>query len=635
MKSYHGKVLHVNLSLKETHIEDVPKEVYSKLVGGKGLGIYLLLKTKPKVDPLSPSNDFIFITGPLTGTLAPSSDKFGIVTKSPATGGFLDSYSSGLFGSYLKNTGFDAIVLHEKAEEPSIVIIENNSVRYVPARKLDLLGKSTKETHTILEKEYGSQFASAVIGPAGESQVLVSSVFFEMRCSGRGGAGAVLGSKNVKAVLVKGNKPICYQNPEDFKKSAWIARRYIRSGEITARAMYYEGTANIIEVVNYLHGFPTNNFQTGYFQKANEIDGNAWEKNYWRTKTKENRKSGNIACYTCPISCSKIAYSNENKSMEEDEFPELLPELNNEIVVDGPEYETIALLGSNVGNSNQECLLKSNYLCDYYGIDTISTGNIIGFLMELYEKKVITSAELDGIKPQWGDEQSILDLIRKIGKNEGCGKWISRGVKRIAEKLNNGKHYAMHVKGLEFPGYEPRASNGMALSYALSDRGACHLHGFTAPYELMGNFGGADPFDLSENKLELFLHTQEDSTLVDCAIICHFTLNGLRTKECLDMLRDATGFKHYLEPNYLDLLAKRVLSLTRFYNYREGFTKNHDALPPRITEESYEVNKTIISGIQNWDNVLSRYYSMMGWDEGGSVSISQLEKLGVWSLIKQ
>lgn len=636
LSSYQGKVLHVNLDTKTYNQKEIPQEIYEKLLGGKGLGIYFLLQTPEKVDPLSPDNDLIFFTGPLTGTIAPSSDKFGIATKGPATGAFLDSYSSGKFGSMLKHAGFDALILHKKATEPSILRIESNQVSIEPAEPLGILGKSPLETQIILKKHFGEQYYAAVIGLAGELQSLVSSIFFEMRCSGRGGAGAVMGYKNVKAILVSGTQPIHLHNAKQFTKSAWVGKRSILSGEITSRAMYFEGTANIIDVVNLQFGFPTKNFQLGQFEQAQEINGSAWEKNYWKIwGDRKNRKSGNVACYNCPISCSKVAYSQTEVPSSLNDFPEQLSILENKIVVDGPEYETIGMLGSNVANGDKETLLKAAYLCDYYGIDTISTGNIIGFTMELFEKKLITAQDLDGIEPTWGSSLAILDLVRKIGTNEGCGQWLGQGVKRIAARYPDSKNYAMHVKGLELPAYEPRAANGMAMSYAFSDRGACHLHGFTAPYELMGNFGGADPFDMSEKKVELFLNTQEDSTLVDCAVICHFTLNGLRTKEILDMLRDATGFAYVKSPDFLPTLTKRILALTRYYNYREGLTTIDDNLPKRLTEESYTVESTLIKPISSWNQIKENYYHKMGWDKAGKVTDETLEQLEINEIVQK
>ena len=635
-KSYQGQALHINLNNATNRIETIPDEVYEKLVGGKGLGIYHLLQTKPNIMPLGPENDLVFFTGPLTATIAPSSDKFGIATKGPATGAFLDSYSSGLFGSMIKYAGFDSLILHNQATEPSVVIIDDENVKIEPAKDLGIIGKSVWETQHILKQKYGNKYSIATIGEAGEKKSIISGIFFEMRCSGRGGAGAVMGSKNVKAILIHGTKAVSSFNPKKFTQSAWVGRRYIRSGEITNRAMFYEGTANIVDIINEKFGFPTKNFQLGQFDKADEINGESWEKYYWKIQgDQKNRKTGNIACKACPISCSKIAYSTADVTASIEGMPEKLEILKNEIVIDGPEYETIGLLGSNIANGDRETLLKANYLCDFYGIDTISAGNIIGFVMELYEKGLIKSEDLDSIKPTWGSSTAILDLIRKMGKNEGCGQFLGTGVKNIAKKYPSSEDYAMHVKGLEMPAYEPRGANGMAMSYAFCDRGACHLHGFTAPYELMGNYGGADPFDLGAKKIELFLNTQEDSTLVDCAVVCHFALNGLRTKEIQDMLKYATGFAHMQPPEFLTVLSKRILALTRYYNYREGLTAENDNLPKRLTKESYSVGNKTINPILNWSEVKKMYYSSMGWDEKGNVPQETLKELNIFNLIKE
>ncbi|MHA1339901.1 MAG: aldehyde ferredoxin oxidoreductase family protein [Promethearchaeota archaeon] len=635
-----GKILHIDMSKLAFYEEKIDYKIYRKLIGGKGLGIYLLFRIPPKCDPLSEKNDLIFVTGPLNGTLAPCSSKFGVVTKSPKTNAFLDSYSSGKFGSMIKFAGYDAIVFHGKATEQQIVTINNNKVEFYSASQNDVIGLSPLETEYKLKKKFGYKYECASIGLAGEKVVPIAGIFTNQRCCGRGGAGAVMGSKKIKAILIKGSNPIPVNNYSEFVKAAWTARRYIRSSEITVRALPTYGTANIVNTVNEFYCLPTKNFSSGHFEDADNISGYSWRKNYWIIKNQKGKiQSNDIACYSCPISCSKIAFlQNSNLKIEES-----ISKLDNKIVIDGPEYETIFALGSNIGNSDSETLLTANYLCDYYGIDTISCGVIIGFLMELFEKGLIKKEDVGGIELKWGDPNAIFSLIRAIGKAEGYGREIGYGVNRIAEniynknKINEVKNIAMHVKGLELPGYDPRRARGMGLGYAIGDRGACHLHSFTASVEVLGNWGGADPYELGDTKLELFLNLQADSCLIDSAILCFFTLNGIQAKEVLAMLNAAVG-KGFFVDEGADLVknhAKRVLALTRLFNIREGFSKEDDTLPLRIINEAHKEGPAKNVIFDNFEQARNKYYSLMGWDENGIPKKTLLKELKIDSLINQ
>jgi aldehyde:ferredoxin oxidoreductase len=624
-----GKVLHVDLTNQKTEIVYLSKKIYDLLIGGKGLGIYFLLKIPKGADPLGEQNDLIFVTGPLTGTLAPCSNKWGVVTKGPASGGFLDSYSSGIFGPNMKFAGFDAIIIHGKANQNQVLAISDDNVRFFDSQKLQLTGLSPYETESRLKKRFGDEFACVSIGLAGEQLSPIAGIFTEQRCAGRGGAGAVMGSKNLKAIIIRGNHSISLNNPEEFRTAAWVARRYIRSGEITVRAMPKYGTANIVNAINELHVFPTNNFQKGHFDYAEAINGESFRENYWNAFKDPKKMSGNIACYACPISCSKIAYVQQQPGANNPVFPETIPELNNLVVIDGPEYETIFALGSNIGNPDQDVLLKTNYLCDYYGIDTISTGVIIGCVMELFEKKILTEQDLDGIRANWGSGRAILDLTRKIGKMEGCGSILGKGVKEIAKHWPQASDYIMHVKGLELPGYDPRNARGMGLCYAVSDRGACHLHAFTASVEVLGNAGGSDPYDLGPKKMELFLNLQAESTFIDSAVLCFFTLNGMQIKEVISLLNAAVDEKFCASSNFVKTVAQRILTLTRLFNYREGLTAIDDMLPRRILKVSHVEGPGKGKTIENFEAVLQSYYSAMQWDKDGSPTKELLKELQI------
>ncbi|MEX2757066.1 MAG: aldehyde ferredoxin oxidoreductase family protein [Candidatus Sigynarchaeota archaeon] len=628
-------MLHVDLGARSAREESLPPSVYELLVGGKGLGIYLLFRTPRACDPLGPDNDLIFVTGPLTGTMAPCACKFGIVTKSPATGGFLDAYSSGRLGSAIKHAGYDAVILHGTAEAQQVVVIDDGRVEFHDARSLEATGLSPLQVDTRLRKRFGQDYACASIGLAGERKSLVAGVFADQRCAGRGGGGAVMGSKNVKALLVKGTIPVKVADPEAFKAAAWIARRFIRSGESTVRALPIFGTANIVDIINATHVLPTRNFQAGHFTGADEINGESWREHYWNEPVKDGRRSGNVACQQCAISCSKIDRAKDQPGRDNPRFPETVPELDYQVVIDGPEYETIFSLGSNIGNADRETLLKANYLCDHYGIDTISTGVIIGMLMEAAEKGIIGKDDLDGIATTWGDAESIYQLIRKIGTMDGCGRTIGKGVRAIARRWPATESLAMHVKGLELPGYDPRHARGMGLCYAVSDRGACHLHAFTASVEAMGNAGGMDPFDIGPRKLDLFLTLQAESTLVDSAIVCFFTLNGMQTKDLVHLLHAAIGELIFKDRDSMRKHAARVLALTRLYNYREGLTALDDKLPDRIHKESHAAGPAKGLAYPDMNPLLASYYEAMGWNKEGRPTPETLAVLGITPALQE
>jgi len=602
-RGYMGKILHVNLTNKSHRVEQMDEKIARLLLGGKGLGTWLLYKlTEKGTDPLSPNNPLIFATGPLTGTIAPTSSKFCVVTKSPATGTMDDAYCGGFFGSELKFAGYDVIVIKGKAEEPSILVIKDSDVSIQPAN--DLWGAMTLDTYRALKKRLGMKYQAAVIGPAGERKAPIASIFVDTRTAGRGGAGAVMGSKNLKAVAVRGTGIVQVNDPEEFKKATWIAYRTLRMNEVTVRSMPLYGTANIVETINETGAFPTRNFQTGRFEGVEKISGESFRVEPWKK---------DIACSLgCTIICSKIARLEKSYKGTE---------------VDGPDYETIYSLGSNCGVSDKEAIAYANLLCDLYGIDTISTGVIISFFMELYQKGMINLDDLEGIEAKWGSPTALVKLTEKIGKGEGIGESLQLGVKRISEKYPGSESFAMHVKGLEMPGYDPRAAQGMGLCYAISERGACHLRAFTAGRELCGYGGGADPLSYDRAKVQLAIDQQDEKAVIDSAVLCFFNLFGMTLKEVYQMLTPCTGFEY---DGYagLKMLGARVITLTRVFNAREGFTKKDDTLPPRFLKEP--MSEGPAKGmVVHLEPMLRAYYDLRGWDQDGIPTKETLKKFGL------
>ena len=600
-RGYAGKILHADLTTNSFRTEPLKEKEAYLLLGGKGLATWLLYrKTKAGLDPLSPSNPLIFATGPLTGTAAPSSSRFCVVTKSPATGSFLDSYCGGHFGPELKYSGYDAVVIVGQAKEPSTLLIEDGRLDLLSAK--NLWGATTTNAEGRLKTQLGKEFRIATIGPAGERQIPIAGIFSDNRTAGRGGAGAVMGSKKLKAIAVRGSGVVRVDDPEKFKESAWIAHRTLRMNEITVRTLPEFGTVNILETINETGALPTRNFQTGRFQNVEEIASESWRKGLWKK---------DIACFGCPVACSKIAYIEKGPYAG--------------TTTDGPDYETVFSLGPNCGVNDKEAIAYANYLCDTYGIDTISTGNIIAFAMELYEKGVLSIDDLDGIEAKWGDADALIKLVEKICKGKGVGKLLEQGVKKVSQNYPESKRFAMHVKGLELPGYEPRAAQGMGLCYAVSERGACHLKAYTAGTELCGYGGGTNPLSYDETKVQLAINRQDEKAVADSAVLCYFALFGMRLKEVYQMIVSCTGFS-YQGVEDLKKLGARVTTFARMFNVREGFTRRDDTLPPRLLEEALPEGPAK-GQVVHLEPMLNEYYRLRGWDENGIPTAEKLKEL--------
>ena len=607
-RGYAGSILRVNLKLGQTKVEPLNEDLARLLLGGKGLASYLLYKIAPKgIDPLSPKNPLMFVTGPLTGTLAPSSGRFCVVTKSPATGTINDSHCGGFFGPELKYAGFDVVIVEEKSDEPVSLLIENGEAKLEPAERI--WGMTTLETEATLKKNLGGDYRIASIGPCGERCSPVAGIFTDMRSAGRGGTGAVMGSKKLKAIAVKGSNPIKVYDQKRFDKMAWIAQRALRMNETTVRSLPEYGTANILMMINQTGALPTRNFQTGRFADAEKISGETLRDTLWVK---------DIACMGCTIKCSKIAV------LEKNPYPGTK--------IDGPDYETLFSLGSNCGVGDVDAVAYANHLCDLYGMDTISTGCIIAFIMELYEKGVITKRELGGVEAEWGNPEALVALTESMGKGVGVGKLLQRGVKKISDQLPGSEPYAMHVKGLEVPGYEPRAAQGMGLGYAVSDRGACHLRAYTAGTELCGYGGGADPRTYDRGKVQLAVDREDEKAVVDSAVICFFTLFGMRLKEVYQMVEPCTGF-NYGSVKELKRLGARVVSLSRMFNVREGFERSDDTLPRRFLETPLPEGPAK-GEIVHLEPMVKTYYEVRGWDENGVPTSQTLKDLQIDEILK-
>jgi aldehyde:ferredoxin oxidoreductase len=597
-RGYANRILRINLSSGHISTEPLPEQALRLLLGGKGLGAYYLFNEQaPGVDALSPENKLIFNVGPLTGTTAPTAGRFGSTTKSPATGTYSDAYCGGYFGQTLKYAGYDAIIVEGAASEPVLIAIDNDRVEIKSAR--DLWGTTITTATEHLWHAYGREWESLVIGPPGEQQSNIASIFNDTRALARGGVGAVMGSKNLKAVVARGTGRVQVADRAQFDRALQLASRAVRMSSAITR-MNQEGTANILEFVNMSGALPTRNFQQGQFEDADEISGEAWKEKSWKR---------NYACFGCPIACSKITREVDGK------------------VLEGPEYETIYAMGSNCAIADHDAIIRMSLLCDEYGIDTISAGAIVAFVMELFEKGLVRANELDGLEPRFGDCTAALALIEKMAKVEGCGEWLSEGVVKIAARYPGSEAFAMHVKGLEMPAYHPNGAKGMALGYAVSERGACHLRG--AP--LTEVLGGADPLTIV-GKAKLFREHQSESALWNSAVLCCFPSFGMSLKELWQLVNAATGFD-YATVREFEKVGERTNTLARLFNVREVLARAQDTLPARNLSQPLQGSGPSKGHVVELDPMLDEYYALMGWDQNGVPTPDRLKEMQLDQLL--
>ncbi|MGD2247132.1 MAG: aldehyde ferredoxin oxidoreductase family protein [Candidatus Methanofastidiosia archaeon] len=591
MHGYTGTILKINLSTQKISRKSVSEKDAQKFIGGKGLGAKLLLDTiDPGIDPLSSENVLILCTGPLTGTLAPTSGRWCIVTKSPETSAFLDSQIGGYFGAEIKKSGYDFIVISGKADTPVYITIHNDEVTIKDADHL--WGKSTSVTEDLLHKE-GRVLS---IGPAGENQVKFACINTDLFVhkgrggnAGRGGAGAVMGSKNLKAVVIKGTHKIVYDNPQKFKKAVKTAVKAINENDFIPLRRKY-GTPIWVNPVNQGQLLPTRNFSHGYFEKADNISG--------ETMHDEIVKK-NTSCFGCPIACGKwTSFEFEGITYE----------------FEGPEYESIALLGSNCGNESLQGVAYLSYLCDELGLDTISAGNVVGFVIEAAKNGLID------IDIEFNDPVVQGELLRKIAHRKGIGTDLAEGVQKISQKYG-GTEYAMHSKGLEFPGYDPRGAFGMGLAYATSDRGACHQRAWTVKAELNGVL---TPRYSINGRATHIKDIQDERACCFSLVLCDFA--PLDVSMFIELLNTATGFE-YTEKEYLKT-GERIWNLTRMFNVHTGKTRTEDTIPERALQEPLEKEEANI-GKSNFDTMLSEYYQLRGWTPDGVPTSEKLKELGL------
>jgi len=599
MKGWIGKVLRVNLTKGEWKTEELDKDMASKFIGGRGLGSKILFdEIDPKLDPFSPNNKLIMATGPLTGTSASAAGRYMVITKSPLTGTIACSNSGGHFGAELKFAGFDLIIFEGKAKEPVYLYVEDGKVELRDAKAI--WGKTTHETTDQILSETDMDARVSCIGPAGEKLVKYACIINDKhRAAGRSGVGAVMGSKNLKAVAVKGSGSVTVADKEAFRKATLDGFQKIKANPVTSEGLPAYGTCVLVNIINASGIFPTKNFQQSVFEGAEKISGET---------IADDILVRNRACFACPIACGRVT---KVKNPKYEYFGE------------GPEYESDWSMGGCCGVDNLDAIAKGNYLCDVLGFDPISAGVTIACAMELFEKGIISTKEV-GRSLNFGDADAMLEMVKAIGYREGFGNALAEGSYRLAEKYGH-PEFSMTVKKQEFPAYDGRGAQGMGLQYATSNRGACHVRGYMTSPEILGLPQKLDPFE-TEEKAGWLKTFQDLTAVVDSAGMCLFNTFALGAPEVLEYLKAATGVQMSLDE--LMKTGERIWNLERLFNFRAGLTGKDDRLPDRLLKEP--ISSGPAKGrVVELAKMLPEYYELRGWDKEGQPTKARLKELGL------
>lgn len=608
MCGWMGKILRVDLTAGTIREEAVDQRVAKDYIGGRGFGIYMLRKEgNPDIDALAPENPMIMATGPLTGTGAPTGARYMVMTKSPLTGAVTCSNSGGMFPTEFKRTGYDAIVITGRSREPVYLWIQEGCAEIRPAAHL--WGKNTHETTDLLLLETHSGARVACIGPAGEKKVLFASIMNDKhRAAGRSGVGAVMGSKHLKAVVVKGKGRVPLADPEGFKTfNRKVMDGFNEGVKKAPLGLTVNGTAGVVMTTHHFGVLPTKNWQQGTF------DG--WEKIHGEELTKRFLKK-NTACFGCPIGCGRLTKVDDPRFAGEGE---------------GPEYETVYAMGSNCMIDDLAAIIKANYICNELGMDTITMGATLACAMELAERGYLTEERV-GRPLCWGDAAALVELTRMTGMREGFGDELAEGSFRLASRYGH-PELAPVSKKQEFPGYEPRGAQAMGLAYATSPIGGSHMRGDPAYFELFSVPKAMDPHQW-EGKATVTKAFQDLSAIIDSAGLCiFFAVRNLAAKDLgvapigiLEYLNAATGMNYTLEE--LMRAGERIINAERLFLVDAGFSRKDDSLPDRLTRTPAPTGPAK-GMVCHLDKMLDEYYEARGWDSNGIPGEGVFKSLGL------
>ena len=613
MKGYAGKLLRVNLSQKVATEEPLDPQLARDYIGGSGLGLRLIYdEVPPETDPLSPAAKLVIATGPVTATVLGTAGRYQVCFKSPLTGILCDASSGGHWGAEFKQSGYDVLVLEGKADRPVYVYLHDGVTEFRPADHLR--GKDAFETQDLLKAEVGDSKARVLcIGPAGESGVLYSCMINDAgRAPGRGGSGAVMGSKNLKAIVVRGTQPIELADPEGFRKAALDINK-LNATSPNIADLRVLGTPEVMDNSWPVGDIPTKNWSLGSYESLCVSLGGK--------KMRDTILVPHVACHFCTIGCSRWV------DIKEGPYKMNAP---------GPEYETLGALGSMCLVDDLEAVSYAAHLCNIYGMDTISCGSTIAFAMECYEKGLITQKDTGGIELTWGNQQALVKVVEQIAFGQGIGKLLGLGTRQVAEKLGGGSmDYAVQVKGLELPMHDARAYFSWASNYATSPRGACHLHGMSAIYENkqdpLPEWGltGFYPRHSNDGKGKITRLAQNWAHIVDSMVLCYFAGFTLQPSDLANLINRATGRE--LTAQDLLVIGDRINALHRAYNYRCGIRREDDRLPVRTLTPVAEGGAA--GKVPDLEVQLNEYYQVRRWEPDGKPNRDSLVELGLADIV--
>ena len=624
---YNGKILHINLTDGTSWIETPDELFYRTYMGGGCLGAYYLLKeTKPGIDPLGPENLLILAASILTGAPGAGFSRHAVVTKSPLSGVFLDSQAGGFWGPELKFSGYDAIVIKGKSPKPVYLWIKDGNLEIRDAASV--WGKTTGEAQEMIRAELNEPKARMLlIGQGGENLVRYACIMNELKdANGRGGSGAVMGSKNLKAVVCRGTSKIEMKDPDTFLNHAkWFAQNFKKNPANRGGNMF--GSSEYVDFQMDHEEFPTNNFQSGYIEGGEALSGHAM---------KETILIKGEGCYACAVACKRVVKSDGKYSVD--------PKYG------GPEYETCSALGSNCGITDLVAVAKGNELCNKYSLDTISTGATISFAMECFEKGLLTLEDTGGLELKFGDADTMLKLIEMIANREGkLGNLLAEGSLRAGQSLGNGaEKFAMQTRGVEIAMHDGRAKSGVGMGYAVGAIGGDHVvveHDtdfdefapdvYLEQVKSLGLLRRINAKVLNHDKMRNFVYLQNHFSFMDTLTLCVLTFAPVRSftmKALIDMMDAITGWENSLWE--VMKVGERRTNLARVYNYREGLRRKDDTLPDRMFEP---LKKRELEDVQldrqEFDEAIDLYYEMMNWDEEGKPRKGKLIELDIaWAI---
>lgn len=593
-----GSVLRINLTTGAVTKENLCEKTMKEFIGGRGYATKVLYDELPKgTDPLSPENKLIFANGPLTGKAAPAAGRYMVVTKSPLNNRIASSNSGGFWGAELARAGCFMIILEGKAAKPSYIWINDGHVEIRDASAFWGLD-SHAATDKLLAAVGDDKAKVACIGPAGERLSKIASVMNDKnRAAGRSGVGAVMGSKNLKAVVVKGSSRPHVENQDEMKSVLAGAMEKLKTNPVTSQGLPTYGTAVLVNVINQIGGYPFRNWQGAYMPEADSQSGETLAKDFLTKR---------YSCFGCPIGCGRLTKVGEREG-------------------EGPEYESIFSFGVCCGVEPLEPIIEANYLCNEYGLDTISAGVTVAAAMELYEKGYIKKEELEGgPELKFGSGEAVVYWIEKMGKVEGFGKKLAMGSYALCEMYGH-PEFSMTVKKLEMPAYDGRAVQGIGLNYATSNRGGCHVRGYTTSPEVLGLPQKLDPAEI-ESKPTWVKIFQDLTAAIDSSGMCLFTSFALGTDDYAAFLKAATGFEY--DGAEALKAGERIWNIERLFNIREGLDPSEDTLPARLLNEPIPEGpaKGMVSRLPE---MLPEYYKLRGWDSKGVPTTGKLEELGL------